>query len=65
MEFRVNNILLKADAADIPHIPQNEKDKVKDEALGELKKIKEVGKKAKSHDWTKDFQANTTKIQDE
>lgn len=65
MEFRVNNILLKADGVDIPHIPQAEKDSVKTGAMSELKKIKDVHKKAKSHDWTQDFTANTTKIQDE
>lgn len=65
MEFRVNNILLKADGVDIPHIPQAEKDSVKTGAMTELKKIKDVHKKAKSHDWTQDFTANTTKIQDE
>jgi hypothetical protein len=65
MEVRLNTVLLKADAQDIPHIPQAEKDKIKDEAMAEFKKIKDIVKKAKTHDWTTDFQANTTKIQDE
>merc|ERR1712070_221548 len=47
MEVRLNSVLLKADAQDIPHIPQAEKDKVKDEAMAEFKKIKEISKKAK------------------
>jgi len=65
MEYRVNNILLKADSDDIPHIPQTEKDKIKDETILELKKIKDVFKKSKLHDWTKDFTASTNKIQEE
>lgn len=65
MEVRLNSVLLKADGQDIQHIPQADKDKVKDEAMAEFKKIKEITKKAKAHNWTTDFQANTTKIQDE
>lgn len=65
MEVRLNSVLLKADGQDIPHIPQADKDKVKDEAMVEFKKIKEITKKAKAHNWTTDFQANTTKIQDD
>lgn len=65
MESRVNGILNKADAPETAHIPVAEKDKVKGEAIAELRKMKEVAKMAEKHDWKTDFNANIKQIHDE
>jgi len=64
MESKVNLVLIRADTPEVAHIPAEEREKVKDEALLELKRVKEVEKLSKAHDWTLDFNCDIKKIQD-